>query len=667
MSTTTTPTAYIKTLTENSAQIFPRTKYNAVYSVDGTENLETKLNAIDSTLSSHDTVVKAVRTITSVDTEQDAASGITKVIINYANGVDGAPIPSTEIEVADGQNFQIDVVVDRNFTDAEGNTLTDPTAIAQAMNEDVELQTFPVGETVSCMEYIFAKKLDGAQAIWKYLGPIGAVGFTDLSLAAAADNKQHLYAKNIHDITLDLGRVEGKGIENIELTESDGIQNLTVKIEDQDAVSLGRVQGVGIQNIEFTDNGKMNISYDIASKETVVSGELLPHFTIDENTKHLTATYTDYEGYNVDLGNILTDLETIANEEEETGFSIRSIQTVEDEVTPLHTIQFNISQGLSYELNSETNKDIIELKGLFGTVKNKAIPVYDEALGTYEGTGVYITNGYNHSPQLVIGAGPDGYPADKIPEGLLTCLYYSYDEDVTKGEVRTLMNFKRNGRNGQLIIGNDGETIEDEGNNYNGPIQIYWYNTSKYYACMTSSVKKDLSNNLQFNLDVQGTITWDGADYAEYFEWADSNTNQEDRRGLFVTFAEDGEQIRLANETDDYILGIVSSHPSALSNNRAHEWQGKYLTNAFGDRILDEDGNPIINPKYDETVKYIPRADRAEWAQIGLMGQLVMCDDGTCQVGKYCSSGRNGIATAAATGWRVMKRIDKNHIKVLFK
>jgi hypothetical protein len=136
---------------------------------------------------------------------------------------------------------------------------------------------------------------------------------------------------------------------------------------------------------------------------------------------------------------------------------------------------------------------------------------------------------------------------------------------------------------------------------------------------------------------------------------------------LFVTFAEDGEQIRLANETDDYILGIVSSHPSALSNNRAHEWQGKYITNAFGDRILDEDGNPIINPKYDETIKYIPRADRAEWAQVGLMGQLVMCDDGTCQVGKYCSSGPNGIATAAATGWRVMKRIDKNHIKVLFK
>jgi hypothetical protein len=64
------------------------------------------------------------------------------------------------------------------------------------------------------------------------------------------------------------------------------------------------------------------------------------------------------------------------------------------------------------------------------------------------------------------------------------------------------MNFKSKGRNGQLIIGNDGETIEDEGDNYNGPLQIYWYNASKYYACVTSSVKKDLSNNLKFNLDV---------------------------------------------------------------------------------------------------------------------------------------------------------------------
>lgn len=664
---TTTPTAYIKTLTENSAQIFPRTKYNAVYSVDGNENLETKLNAIDSTLSSHDTVVKAVRTITSVDTYEDAASGITKVTINYANGVDDSPIPSTEIEVADGQNFQIDTVVDRNFTDAEGNTLTNPTDIVQAMNEDTELQTFPVGETVSCMEFIFAKKLDGSQAVWKYLGPIGAVGFTDLSLAAAADNKQHLYAKNIHNITLDLGRVEGKGIESIALTESEGIQNLVVTIEGQDATPLGRVQGVGIQNIEFTDNGKMNISYDHDSKEAVVSGELLPHFTIDENTKHLTATYTDYEGYSVDLGNVLTDLETIANEEEETGFSIRSIQTVEDEVTPLHTIQFNVSQGLNYELTSETNKDIIELKGLFGTVKNKAIPMYNETSGTYEATGIYVGGGYDHAPQLVIGAGPDGYPADKIPQGLLTCLYYSYAEDETKGEVRTLMNFKSKGRNGQLIIGNNGVIPTGEEDNYDGPLQMFWYTGGQYYATLTSDVFADANQNLKCTLKIKGTIAQDTADYAEYFEWADGNINQEDRRGLFVTFAEDGEQIRLANETDDYIFGIVSHEPGVLGNDKPYEWQGKYINNAFGDHILDENGNPMINPEYDETIKYIPRSKRAEWAQIGLMGQLVMCDDGTCQAGKYCSSGPNGIATAAATGWRVMKRIDKNHIKVLFK
>ena len=35
-----------------------------------------------------------------------------------------------------------------------------------------------------------------------------------------------------------------------------------------------------------------------------------------------------------------------------------------------------------------------------------------------------------------------------------------------------------------------------------------------------------------------------GADYAEYFEWLDGNTDNEDRRGYFVTM--DGNKIKLA-------------------------------------------------------------------------------------------------------------------------
>jgi hypothetical protein len=62
-----------------------------------------------------------------------------------------------------------------------------------------------------------------------------------------------------------------------------------------------------------------------------------------------------------------------------------------------------------------------------------------------------------------------------------------------------------------------------------------------------------------------------GADYAEYYEWADGNPNNEDRRGLFVTFA-DEDKIRVANDKDTYILGVVSSNASIVGNSYTDRW-----------------------------------------------------------------------------------------------
>jgi hypothetical protein len=47
------------------------------------------------------------------------------------------------------------------------------------------------------------------------------------------------------------------------------------------------------------------------------------------------------------------------------------------------------------------------------------------------------------------------------------------------------------------------------------------------------------------DLYIAGSLKANGADYAEYFEWLDSNPLGEDRRGLFVTL--DGEYIKIAN------------------------------------------------------------------------------------------------------------------------
>lgn len=168
--------------------------------------------------------------------------------------------------------------------------------------------------------------------------------------------------------------------------------------------------------------------------------------------------------------------------------------------------------------------------------------------------------------------------------------------------------------------------------------------------------------------DVMGTKAYaaTGADYAECFEWLDGNANNEDRRGLFVTL--EGEKIRLATADDDYILGVISATPSVIGDACTDDWQRKYVTDVFGARVMENEAFKLSDDfdiKQDE--KYISRLERPEWATVGLIGKLIVIDDGTCEVNGYCYPSENGIATKADKGYRVMSRIDENHVKIMLK
>lgn len=174
-----------------------------------------------------------------------------------------------------------------------------------------------------------------------------------------------------------------------------------------------------------------------------------------------------------------------------------------------------------------------------------------------------------------------------------------------------------------------------------------------------------------------------GADYAEYFEWIDGNPENENRRGYFVTL--DGDKIRKATDKDEYILGVVSATPAVVGDSQSENWNDMYLRDIFGEKLIetveveettDEHGEVvpahtekrwILNPEYDSSLSYENRENRKEWSAVGLMGKLVVIDDGTCQVNGYCKPNENGIATAADTGYRVMKRLDENHVRILLK
>lgn len=171
-------------------------------------------------------------------------------------------------------------------------------------------------------------------------------------------------------------------------------------------------------------------------------------------------------------------------------------------------------------------------------------------------------------------------------------------------------------------------------------------------------------------------VTWDGevyakgsyntigADYAEYFEWADGNTNGEDRRGMLVQLIGD----KIAPAHGDDILGAVSCRASVIGNAYDEHWHGKYKTDVFGAYIPDKDGRPQLSDDYDPERKYIPRSQRQEWAAVGLVGRLIICDNGKCEPGGYVTARQGvGAPTFKETRARCIRRLDESHIEIIVR
>ena len=52
-----------------------------------------------------------------------------------------------------------------------------------------------------------------------------------------------------------------------------------------------------------------------------------------------------------------------------------------------------------------------------------------------------------------------------------------------------------------------------------------------------------------------------------------------------------------------------------------------------------------------------------------MVGKLIVDDDGTCEVGGFAVPGKDGIATRGTSinGYKVIARLDENHIRVIFR
>lgn len=93
--------------------------------------------------------------------------------------------------------------------------------------------------------------------------------------------------------------------------------------------------------------------------------------------------------------------------------------------------------------------------------------------------------------------------------------------------------------------------------------------------------------------------------------------------------------------------------------------------------IFDSDGNvtvpqrterrPVLNPSWDASLVYLPRSHRPEWVAAGLLGKLLVRDNGLCQSNGYCTPNNQGIAAPSDAGYRVLQRTGPNQILILFR
>lgn len=158
-----------------------------------------------------------------------------------------------------------------------------------------------------------------------------------------------------------------------------------------------------------------------------------------------------------------------------------------------------------------------------------------------------------------------------------------------------------------------------------------------------------------------------GTDFAQMFETVDNTFIDV---GYFVTFSSE-EKIRIATSNDSFILGISSATPALIGNSGALSWQKRYKTDSFGKRQYvrteSQDIQPLLNTEWDPACKYIARKDRNEWLPVGLIGQMLVRDDGTCETHGYCRPNNDGIATKSESGFFVIKRTGDNQILILFR
>ena len=151
--------------------------------------------------------------------------------------------------------------------------------------------------------------------------------------------------------------------------------------------------------------------------------------------------------------------------------------------------------------------------------------------------------------------------------------------------------------------------------------------------------------------------------YCEYFKW--KSTPSSDVAGFFVTL--DGDELVLADNTSDYILGVVSVAPAFVANGDC-EISGETFSRSDFNVLVTytPSGTPyrVYNSSYSPS-GYIKRRFDPNWSAVCLQGRVRVRQDGTLSVNGYADVDSAGGATSAPYGYRVTKVISSSVAEIV--
>ena len=125
---------------------------------------------------------------------------------------------------------------------------------------------------------------------------------------------------------------------------------------------------------------------------------------------------------------------------------------------------------------------------------------------------------------------------------------------------------------------------------------------------------------------------------------------------------------------------MTSGKPAFLSDSGELRWEAKYATDAWGATLYRDvqmaavtgsDGailvparterQPVLNPDWDPSLAYVPRMQRPEWVAVGMLGKLLVRDDGSCAAGGFAS--RTRTESRRHPKWAITRRNGPASIK----